>query len=47
MIDLPVTAGQVITMDAGRRFLADGAVAISRKRFRAMGETAPMRRETG
>jgi hypothetical protein len=29
MIDLLVTAGQVITMDAGRRILADGAVAVA------------------
>jgi predicted amidohydrolase YtcJ len=47
MIDLLVTAGQVITMDAGRRVLADGAVAVSGERSLVLGETAPMLRETG
>ncbi|MBX9749213.1 MAG: amidohydrolase family protein [Roseococcus sp.] len=45
MIDLLVTGGQVITMDAERRILADGAVAISGGRFLAVGETGPMVRE--
>ena len=38
--DLVVTGGDVITMDATRRIILDGAVAISGRRIVAVGTTA-------
>ena len=40
MIDLLVTAGTVITVDAERRVIADGAVAIDGGRLVAVGPAA-------
>lgn len=40
MIDLLLTGGTVITMDAGRRILADGAVAVDAGRILAAARKA-------
>ncbi len=42
MTDLLITGGTVITMDAGRRVIADGAVAVTAGRITAVGPRAEL-----
>ncbi len=43
-VDLMVTHGVVITMDAQRRIVSDGAVAVNDRRIVAVGHSADLER---
>lgn len=45
LADLLITGGTIITMDKGRRVIAEGAVAVVRDRIAEVGQTAELERK--